>query len=251
MNPKFLSSIPVVVNAPLDDPSSGGISRRSFLKRTGGATLAGMIAWGTQENLRAEDDPAAEASDSGTNTSPPEYRITCTEPNKPIAQPIVLKTFNQGTYPLRIILSKVSAISTFTPNGSPKDKNVISMGGSDKNTYLELKLQSKNPNGSWTDVLDGTSSSAPEVYTAEVNTATGIISIDPKKHIGVPTSQSAKVKFDTITRSDTGSGKKTYKIEVEFIYSYDVTLPGITNNVVGSETYSKKTLHYIFSHIKE
>lgn len=55
MNPKYLSSIPVVVNAPLDDSSSGGITRRSFLKRSGGATVAAMVAWSlTEEQLRAE-----------------------------------------------------------------------------------------------------------------------------------------------------------------------------------------------------
>ena len=55
MNPKFLSSIPVVLNAPLNDSSSGGITRRSFLKRTGGATVAALVAYGTAtDRLKAE-----------------------------------------------------------------------------------------------------------------------------------------------------------------------------------------------------
>jgi hypothetical protein len=53
MNPKFLSSIPVVVSAPHDDSSSGGISRRSFMKRSGGATLSALIAFGLAQDRAA------------------------------------------------------------------------------------------------------------------------------------------------------------------------------------------------------
>ena len=68
MNPKFLSSIPVVLNAPLNDSSSGGITRRSFLKRTGGATVAALVAW----NTVAYEAKAAVIDDSSA-TSAPKY----------------------------------------------------------------------------------------------------------------------------------------------------------------------------------
>ena len=77
MNPKFLSSIPVVVNAPHDDLQSGGITRRSFLKRSGGATVAALVALGlATETLHAQNSSNSSANASQTFDTYVQHAIT-------------------------------------------------------------------------------------------------------------------------------------------------------------------------------
>lgn len=55
MNPKFLSPIPLTLNAPHGDCEACGITRRSFMKRAGGATMAAFIAWNVNvQNTHAQ-----------------------------------------------------------------------------------------------------------------------------------------------------------------------------------------------------
>jgi hypothetical protein len=69
MNPKFLSSIPVVLNAPAqDDVSATGHSRRSFLKKAGGGTIAALTAWSTLQMAAAQQNASAQSSASVAGT---------------------------------------------------------------------------------------------------------------------------------------------------------------------------------------
>lgn len=241
MNPKFLSSIPVVLHAPTHgDDSASGHSRRSFLKKTGGATVAALAVWTTQ---------TLEASVSGSGSSSSEFRMTCNTPAYPTKENEVLQTFNQGTYPFRIVLDTTSAVSTMTPGGNYKDRNVTTMGSKTGGggSFYTLKLQSKN-GANWSDVINGSQNCDPERYFADVNTADGIITIDQGSGISVPASQSGSVQFTSITATRTANVTTQYDITVVIAYSWSFALPGVANNVTGSATMAVRTLHSIQSH---
>jgi hypothetical protein len=124
MNQKFLSSIPVVVNAPHDDVSSYGISRRSFLKRSGGATVAALVTWGALQNqIKAEDsDPNASTLPWGGSGT---YEFNPSEFKDALAEQVGLSLTNSIMIALSNNPSGMLANLAAKLNGSPEERREL------------------------------------------------------------------------------------------------------------------------------
>lgn len=206
---KFLPP-PIRLSQAFDpEKFSGGVSgseitRRSFLKRTGGATVATLVAWNSASTKLNAAGGTASESDSVS------YRMTCTNPGY-CEQPLwTFSVLDEPTKKVRATVGFASTCALYQGNSGDTLRDWNLLGWSVNGSQLMLKLEEQNAQGGWTELEQNLTKE--ENYLVTVNAANGNIErdLDYGSLIALPDNQGSKIaKWHKITRTQTGGGGTT------------------------------------------
>lgn len=209
MKHPFLLPPPIRLNQALDGEASGGgggresTTRRKFLKRTGSATAASLIAW----NLSAHV-----ANAQGENEGSSSWRMTCVWPatsESPLTKNDLFGDSNGWTYALHTNL--------FSDHRHLVDQDIIAKYEGDFKVEAAIFVD-KNDGAGYVATAYPAISTTGEEDEFEVDVSSGDISLTPVSTMTTAPSQSALIRYEVNSVSRVGDGTSNVIVEVSLTF---------------------------------